>query len=64
MTETLKRVDDQGRICGSIEREGAWIMETPQVFDLALLRQAYAEVIASGPGAEMAEKGIRQLVAI
>jgi 2-C-methyl-D-erythritol 4-phosphate cytidylyltransferase len=48
MTETLKRVDDQGRICGSIEREGAWIMETPQVFDLALLRQAYAEVIASG----------------
>lgn len=47
-TETMKRCDAEGRIIGSIERENAWIMETPQVFDLELLRQAYQQVLADG----------------
>lgn len=48
MTETLKRADADGCVTGSIERDGVWIMETPQVFRLPLLKSAYAEVIRRG----------------
>ena len=48
VTETLKRADADGCVSGSIEREGVWIMETPQVFRLPLLRAAYQEVISRG----------------
>lgn len=47
-TETLKRCDPEGRVTGSIDREGVWIMETPQVVHLALLRSAYDEVLRLG----------------
>lgn len=40
VTETLKRADKHGAITGSIDRAHAWIMETPQVFDRALLCEA------------------------
>ncbi len=43
-----KRVDAQGIIEGSIPREGAWIMETPQVFDRELLCAAYERVLLDG----------------
>jgi 2-C-methyl-D-erythritol 4-phosphate cytidylyltransferase len=45
VTETLKRANDTGEIVASIEREGAWIMETPQVFERELLCRAYERVI-------------------
>lgn len=45
VTETLKRVDARGVITGSIGREGAWIMETPQVFERTLLCDAYERVV-------------------
>ncbi len=45
ITETMKRVSADGSISGSIERNGAWIMETPQVFDRALLCAAYDRVV-------------------
>lgn len=48
VTETLKRVDGRGVIAGNLEREGAWIMETPQVFDRALLCRAYDCVLREG----------------
>lgn len=48
VTETLKRVDGRGVISGSVEREGAWIMETPQVFERALLCRAYDAVVREG----------------
>jgi 2-C-methyl-D-erythritol 4-phosphate cytidylyltransferase len=48
VTETLKRVDARGVIAGNLEREGAWIMETPQVFERALLRRAYDCVVREG----------------
>lgn len=48
VTETMKRADAAGRVTGDIEREGAWIMETPQVFRLSVLRAAYAEVLRRG----------------
>jgi 2-C-methyl-D-erythritol 4-phosphate cytidylyltransferase len=48
VTETLKRASAEGVISGSIDRDGAWVMETPQVFDRALLCEAYARVIRDG----------------
>lgn len=48
MTETLKRCDSEGCITGSIDRANAWIMETPQVFDRAMLTRAYEAVIRDG----------------
>lgn len=45
VTETLKRADAAGRITGSIERENAWIMETPQVFRRDIIRKAYEAVV-------------------
>ena len=46
ITETMKRCDADGRIVDSIERENAWIMETPQVFERSLLENAYRAVLA------------------
>lgn len=42
MTETIKRANVDGFTEKSIDRENLWIMETPQVFETALLRRAYA----------------------
>ena len=48
VTETLKRVDARGVIIESIERDSAWIMETPQVFDRVLLCGAYEKILSEG----------------
>ncbi len=48
VTETLKQVDADGRIAGSVSREGVWLMETPQVFDRTLLCHAYDKAVAEG----------------
>lgn len=48
LTETIKRVGTGGIVEQSVEREGVWVMETPQVFSLALLRRAYETVLAAG----------------
>ncbi|TLD72669.1 2-C-methyl-D-erythritol 4-phosphate cytidylyltransferase [Phragmitibacter flavus] len=45
VTETLKRVDENGVITGSVDRKDTWIMETPQIFDRNLLCQAYERVM-------------------
>jgi len=45
MTETLKRADAEGRVTGSIDRENAWVMETPQIFRRDLLVRAYESVL-------------------
>lgn len=48
VVDTLKRGDARGRVCGSVSREDLWAMETPQIFQVELLREAYAKVVASG----------------
>ncbi|HSI64289.1 MAG TPA: 2-C-methyl-D-erythritol 4-phosphate cytidylyltransferase, partial [Candidatus Saccharimonadia bacterium] len=48
VTETLKRANVHGVISGDIEREHAWVMETPQVFDKDLLFRAYEHVVKDG----------------
>ncbi len=48
LTETIKRVDESGRVSESLDRAGVWVMETPQVFRVELLRRAYEAVLAAG----------------
>lgn len=40
--DTLKRSDRQGRVAGTVEREGMWQALTPQAFRLGALREALA----------------------
>ncbi len=47
-TETLKRADGSGIVTGSIDREGLWFTETPQVFQTDLLMRAYELVMEQG----------------
>jgi 2-C-methyl-D-erythritol 4-phosphate cytidylyltransferase len=43
-TETMKRSDENGFCVESVNRDNLWCMETPQVFETALLREAYRHV--------------------
>jgi 2-C-methyl-D-erythritol 4-phosphate cytidylyltransferase len=48
VTDTLKRINDEGFIIESVDRSKLWSVETPQIFRADLLRHAYAELIATG----------------
>ncbi len=48
VTETLKRSADRDFSAEAVSRENLWFMETPQVFETALLRSAYAAVAKAG----------------
>ncbi|MCX6876717.1 MAG: 2-C-methyl-D-erythritol 4-phosphate cytidylyltransferase [Verrucomicrobia bacterium] len=47
VTETLKRANADDFCTEALAREQLWFMETPQVFEVALLREAYAVVAAN-----------------
>ncbi len=47
-TETMKRSDEKDFNVESVSRENLWSMETPQVFEFALLKAAYSAVNAGG----------------
>jgi 2-C-methyl-D-erythritol 4-phosphate cytidylyltransferase len=44
VTDTLKRADENGLVCGGVAREGLFAMQTPQIFSRDLLFAAYAGV--------------------
>ncbi len=44
VTDTLKRADSSRVVCGSVERENLFAMQTPQIFARDLLVEAYAAV--------------------
>lgn len=48
VTETLKRSDADDFSAGAVSREHLWFMETPQVFEIPLLLEAYEAVAAQG----------------
>ena len=48
VVDTIKRAGDGGVVAESVDRSGLWAMQTPQIFDLALLREAYLQVIEAG----------------
>lgn len=47
-TETMKRSDDHDFSAEAVSRENLWRMETPQVFEVPILRNAYQTVAARG----------------
>jgi 2-C-methyl-D-erythritol 4-phosphate cytidylyltransferase len=40
VVDTLKRSDTEGRVASTVERDGLWAAQTPQMFRYALLRRA------------------------
>lgn len=48
VTETVKRSDAADFSAGAVSRENLWFMETPQVFEITLLLEAYEAVAAQG----------------
>ncbi len=44
VADTLKRADSEHVVCGSVDREGLYAMQTPQIFARELLASAYARV--------------------
>lgn len=44
VTDTLKRADTSRAVCASVDREGVYAMQTPQIFARELLDEAYALV--------------------
>lgn len=48
VNDTLKRADYDGVVSGTLDREGAWAMQTPQGFRLDLLREASEAATRSG----------------
>jgi 2-C-methyl-D-erythritol 4-phosphate cytidylyltransferase len=46
VTDTLKRATSNHVVCGSVEREGLYAMQTPQIFARDLLIEAYRKVHA------------------
>lgn len=46
--DTLKRAADTPRIVGTVDREGLWQAQTPQMFRVGVLRQALEEALACG----------------
>jgi 2-C-methyl-D-erythritol 4-phosphate cytidylyltransferase len=49
VADTIKRGDTAGRVTGTIDREGLWLAQTPQVFRRDWLAEAYARREALGP---------------
>ena len=62
VTDTLKKADAEGFSRSSVDRTNLWGMETPQVFQAALLRRAYGglppEAIATDEVSVMESMGI------
>jgi len=48
VTDTLKRADTAMRVTDFVDRNNLWAMETPQAFDIAMLREAMDKAIGAG----------------
>lgn len=45
VADTVKSVDADSRITGTVEREGLWFVQTPQVFQRRIIHDAYERAI-------------------
>ncbi|MEJ5357676.1 MAG: 2-C-methyl-D-erythritol 4-phosphate cytidylyltransferase [Desulfobacterales bacterium] len=43
LRDTLKKAEEGGRIGATVDREGLWLAQTPQVFRVGLIRAAHEE---------------------
>ncbi len=48
VVDTLKRVDANGRITGTVDRAGLWRAQTPQGFPREMIVRAHERAVASG----------------
>lgn len=48
VADTLKRVDGEGYVAGTVERRGLWRAQTPQGFPRAMIIGAYERAITDG----------------
>jgi 2-C-methyl-D-erythritol 4-phosphate cytidylyltransferase len=48
VADTMKRVDTEVRISGTIDRNGLWHAYTPQMFRAGALRAALQQAVADG----------------
>jgi 2-C-methyl-D-erythritol 4-phosphate cytidylyltransferase len=48
VVDTLKEVDESGRVVRTVDRERLWVAQTPQGFPRAMIERAYAEARAAG----------------
>jgi 2-C-methyl-D-erythritol 4-phosphate cytidylyltransferase len=48
VVETVKRADAERNVIGSVDRSGLWATQTPQVFRLDWLLDAYKRIVDSG----------------
>ena len=48
VTDTVKHADENRVVTGSVSRDGLYAVQTPQIFERALLNAAYATVKANG----------------
>jgi 2-C-methyl-D-erythritol 4-phosphate cytidylyltransferase len=48
VVETLKRAGKANVVTGSVDRQGLWAMQTPQIFCRDWLMAAYRSVLAKG----------------
>jgi 2-C-methyl-D-erythritol 4-phosphate cytidylyltransferase len=48
VSDTLKRADAAQLVCGGVDRTGLWGMQTPQIFQKALLVRAYETLLGAG----------------
>lgn len=48
VSETVKRCDSDGRVLETVERDGLWLAQTPQMFRFGLLKSALESALADG----------------
>jgi len=48
LPDTLKQASEEARVLGTVEREGKWLAQTPQMFRLGMLLRALDAVAAQG----------------
>lgn len=48
VSDTIKRVDDEGVICETVDRSGLWQAQTPQTFRFDLIKKAMAKAVEEG----------------
>ncbi|NWK54221.1 2-C-methyl-D-erythritol 4-phosphate cytidylyltransferase [Verrucomicrobiaceae bacterium N1E253] len=48
VTETVKRANAEDVVIEAVDREQLWLMETPQIFQADLLKEAYQHVLSQG----------------
>ncbi len=46
VSDTIKKVNADGRVERTVDRDGLWRVQTPQTFQVSLLREAFAKAQA------------------